>query len=91
MKDVTFEANEKLLNLETENARLKETISAYENKLLDMELDDMVEDGGELADMDGEAHNLHDYLAATNRMNMYFENKIEKLNKETSNAKAKKS
>ena len=84
MKDVTFEANEKLLNLENKIVKLEETISAYENKLIDMELDDMIEDGGELADMDGEAHCLHEYLAATDRMNKYFDIKIEQLNKEKS-------
>ena len=80
-----FEQNEKLLILEDKIRRLEETISNYEEKCRDMELDDMIEDGGELSDMDGEAHCLHDYIAATNRMGKYFEDKIESLNKEKVN------
>ena len=86
-----FEQNEKLLILEDKIRRLEETISNYEEKCRDMELDDMIEEyhkekhGGELSDMDGEAHCLHDYIAATNRMGKYFEDKIESLNKEKVN------
>ena len=80
-----FEINEKLLNLESEITRLKEIITTYEEKCKDMELEDMIEDGGELSDMDGEAHCLHDYIAATNRMNKYFEDKMEQVNKEKVN------
>ena len=80
-----FEQNQKLLILEDKIRRLEETISNYEEKCRDMELDDMIEDGGELSDMDGEAHCLHDYIAATNRMGKYFEDKIESLNKEKVN------
>mgnify|MGYP003648147343 CR=1 FL=1 len=44
---MNFELNEKLLNLESEIVRLKEVISNYEEKCRDMELDNMIEDGGE--------------------------------------------
>ena len=111
-QDQTFETNEKLLDLETqnevltkklnsykeslavlaswelemdevikENKKLKETISTYEEKCKDMELDDMIEEREEVE----AAHNLHDYVAATHRMNKYFENKLEILNKEIHN------
>ena len=96
---MNFELNEKLLNLESEIVRLKEVISNYEEKCRDMELDNMIEDGGELSDMDGEreviyaedkmAHDLHDYIAATHRMNQYFEDKLETLSKEKINEQEK--
>ena len=79
-----FEINEKLLALESEIERLKGVISNYEEKCKDMELDDMIEEIPYAEDKI--AHDLHDYLAATHRMNKYFENKIEQLNKESSNA-----
>ena len=48
-----------------------------------MELDDMVEETPYAEDK--MAHDLHDYIAATHRMNKYFEEKIETLNKEKTN------
>ena len=78
-----FEINEKLLSLESEIARLKEVISNYEEKCKDMELNDMIEEIPYAEDK--MAHDLHDYLAATHRMNKYFENKIESINKEKTN------
>jgi len=77
-----FEINEKLLNLESEITRLKEIISNYEEKCKDMELDDMIEEDD---DEYISAQFLHDVIAANNRMNKYFENKIENLNKEKIN------
>lgn len=76
-----FDVNEKLLNLESEVERLKEIVSNYEEKCKDMELDDMIEEKEEVE----AAHNLHEYVAATHRMNKYFENKLEILNKEIHN------
>ena len=76
-----FDINEKLLSLESEIERLKGIISNYEEKCKDMELDDMIEDDDEYIS----APFLHDIIAATNRMNKYFENKLENLNKETHN------
>ena len=78
-----FELNEKLLDLEAEVEKLKGIISNYEEKCKDMELDDMVEETPYAEDK--MAHDLHDYIAATHRMNKYFEEKIETLNKEKIN------
>ena len=78
-----FELNEKLLALEEEIARLKEVISNYEEKCKDMGLDDMIEETPYAEDK--MAHDLHDYLAATHRMNKYFENRIDDLTKENNN------
>ena len=78
-----FEINEKLLALEEEIERLKGVISNYEEKCKDMELDDMIEEIPYAEDK--MAHDLHDYIAATHRMNKYFEERIESINKENNN------